>query len=375
MVTVAALGGLVSASPRALWYVGRASGIMLLVLLTLSVVLGIVVRADGSVGRAPKFVLSALHRNLALVTVALAAVHIVTLEFDPFVTIGWLGAFVPALSPYRPMWMALGAVSGDVVVAVVVTSLVRARLGYRAWKFVHTLVYLAWPAAALHSMGTGTDTRVPWVFGLQLACVAAVVVAVASRLVRVPLSRPLPRAAAVSSLALAPIGLVAWAMTGPFQPGWARRAGTPTTLLANGAAGATGQGFAGSFAGSISQRSADDGRLVVDIGGLVSGGRSGSLKVVLRGGPAAGGGVVLTSSKATFASPTGIWTGSVTGLQGGDLTMILGGSGGNLLMKLALSEQGTRLSGQVSATPTASAAPAPRRSFGGESDEGGESSA
>jgi DMSO/TMAO reductase YedYZ heme-binding membrane subunit len=78
----------------------------------------------------------------------------------------------------------VGAVSVDLMLALIVTSLLRARIGRRTWRAVHWLAYLSWPVAFAHSIGSGTDLRHGWMLDLGLACAAAVAAAVAWRVRR-----------------------------------------------------------------------------------------------------------------------------------------------------------------------------------------------
>ena len=165
-----------------LWYLSRGSGLVLLMLMSAVVVLGVVTRLGGSPRRWPRFVISEVHRTLSLFTVALLALHVLTAMADPYVRIGWLAAVVPFTSPYRPFWTGLGALAVDIGAAVLLTSLVRDRLGYRTWRAVHWLAYLAWPIALAHSLRAGNDLRIGWVAALEGACTGAVAVAVGARL-------------------------------------------------------------------------------------------------------------------------------------------------------------------------------------------------
>src|ERR1700761_6219679 len=147
---------LAAAGGKALWYLTRGTGLMALLLLTASVALGIVETNEWRSPAWPRFVPAGLHRNLSLLSVAFVAVHVATTVVDGFAPIGWLDAVVPFRSPYRPLWLGLGAVGTDLLLAVVATSLVRLRLGYRAWRAVHWAAYGCWPIALVHALGTGT---------------------------------------------------------------------------------------------------------------------------------------------------------------------------------------------------------------------------
>ncbi len=215
---------------QALWYLTRGTGLVALVLLTASVVLGVVEVSAWARPNWPRFLTAGLHRNISLLVTAFLGVHIATAVLDSFAPIGWLDAVIPLLSKYRPIWLGLGALAFDLLLAVVITSLVRRRLGFPAWRAVHWLSYACWPIALIHGFGTGSDTSSEWVLLLSLACMAAVLVAVWWRLWNSrnagPASAPTRAAAAVASVVV-PVAVVVWLVVGPLRPGWSSRAGTP----------------------------------------------------------------------------------------------------------------------------------------------------
>ena len=165
-----------------LWYTTRGAGAVTEILLTFVVVLGVlsVLRVQGD--RWPRFLTTGLHRNLALMTLVFLALHIVTAVVDPFTNLGWAAALVPFASYYRTFWLGLGVVSFELLVAIIVTSLVRLWLGHRAWRAVHWLAYAAWPIGIAHGMGTGTDTWSAWMLAITAGCVVAVAIALVWRL-------------------------------------------------------------------------------------------------------------------------------------------------------------------------------------------------
>ena len=184
----------------ALWYASRATGVVTLLLLTAVVVLGILVNRQGRLPGLPGFAVTGLHRNTSLLAVAFLAIHVLTAVADPFVTIRLAAAVLPFASAYKPFWLGLGAVSLDLVAALILTSLARARMSRRAWRGIHWLGYAAWPLAVVHSLGSSSDARSGLVLALLAGCVAAVVAAVAWRLSRAAREVPLAgRAAAILS--------------------------------------------------------------------------------------------------------------------------------------------------------------------------------
>jgi sulfoxide reductase heme-binding subunit YedZ len=164
-----------------LWYASRATGVVALVLLTLVLVLGIMVSRQGRLPGLPRYAGTSLHRSLSLLAVAFVAVHVATAVADPFVMIGIAASVVPFVSPYEPFWLGLGAVSVDLMLALIGTSLLRARIGRRTWRAVHWLAYLSWPVAFAHSIGSGPDLRHGWLLDLALACAAVIAAALGWR--------------------------------------------------------------------------------------------------------------------------------------------------------------------------------------------------
>jgi predicted ferric reductase len=140
-----------------LWYATRAFGIMSLVLLSTVMVLGLLTAGRQTPMRGPAFVITGLHRSLSMLSVVFIALHVITSEVDGYVPLTWLDAVVPFGSSYQPLWTGLGTVALDLMIALVVTSLLRARLGLRTWRTVHWLAYACWPIALAHGLGQGTD--------------------------------------------------------------------------------------------------------------------------------------------------------------------------------------------------------------------------
>jgi sulfoxide reductase heme-binding subunit YedZ len=169
-------------STQWLWFISRGSGLVLLVLFTAVVVLGTATRLGWAPPRWPRFVAAELHRSLALFAVALLGLHVVTAITDPYVSIGWAATAIPFLSPYRTAAIGLGTLTVDLGGAVLLTSLVRHKLGLRAWRAVHWLAYLAWPAAFGHALSAGGDLRTGWVAAVIWGSAAAATVAAAARL-------------------------------------------------------------------------------------------------------------------------------------------------------------------------------------------------
>jgi hypothetical protein len=354
-----------AAAPSPYWFVTRGTGAMALVLLTLSVALGV-----ANVRRMQfanfRFVLDAVHRDASLVAVAFVLLHVATTLLDGFAPIGLLDVVVPFHSAYRPLWLGLGALSFDLMAAVMITSLLRHRFGYRVWHATHWLVYASWPIALVHSYGTGTDPRARWMLVLTGLCVAVVLLAVAAR-VSAGWPEHLPaRVSALGLAALLPLGLVAWLPSGPLASGWARRAGTPPAVLAaaraaatpaagagtGGAAGGAGAGHASAarqlsvtarFRGRVRQEELGPGAAAIDISLVVADPRLRHVHIRIEGRGIPGGGVDMSDSQVSAgpASDPHRYAGRVTSLAGATIQASASdGNGANVQIVAQLQHQG-----------------------------------
>lgn len=214
--------------PRMLWWIDRSAGLVSLVLLTLVMLLGVVATGRPGVAITPRAHVQALHRQLSLVATVLLGVHIVTAVVDSFVPLRVLDAVVPFRAGYRPVWIGLGAVAFDVMVALLVTSLLRKRIRLGMWRAVHLAAYALWPLAVVHALGSGSDMHAQPVHLVGLVCVAVVLSAAGWRLVSGG-GPSWARMAGLVALLVLTAAVSGWASSGPLATGWSKKALPATT--------------------------------------------------------------------------------------------------------------------------------------------------
>ena len=180
------------------WYASRATGIVALLLLTAVLVLGILVNRQGRLPGLPRFAVTSLHRNLSLLSVAFIVIHVLTAVLDSFVSIPLASAVVPFASGYERLWLSLGAISLDMMIAMIVTSLLRGRMNRILWRAIHLLAYLSWPVAFAHSIGSRHDLQQGWMLDMAIGCALIVAAAVVWRLAHA--ARQVPRAGRVATV-------------------------------------------------------------------------------------------------------------------------------------------------------------------------------
>jgi sulfoxide reductase heme-binding subunit YedZ len=344
----------------------RASGVVAQVLLTAVVVLGLLGPLRVSAPpRWPRFAVDTLHRDLSLIAVVVLLIHILTTVLDTFTSINITAAVIPFVSNYRPLWLGLGTVAFDLMLALIVTSLLRRRLGLRAWRAVHWFAYVCWPIAILHGLGSGSDAKQVWSILLTAACVIVVMIALLTRL---GAADERYRGPAIVATLLVPLAIAAFALAGPLQHGWARRAGTPSTLLlpklvaARGGPAVSGTTtkrratlklpFSAHLAGTVKQTTVAGGA-IVDLALRLSAGAHGRLRVRLGGAPDQGGGLSMTGSQVVLAADglPSVMVGTISSLVGQQFVAQVHGGGAtvNLNVQLSIDQVGGTATGVMAA--------------------------
>jgi sulfoxide reductase heme-binding subunit YedZ len=164
------------------WFVMRGTGTVLVALLTLSTAMGVMSTARFGSARWPRFATQTLHRNVSLLTVAMLAAHIGIAVYDKFIDVRWYEAFVPRPGAFHGFWLWFGTFATDLIVALIVTSLLRHRMSHRFWRGLHLSAYGAWGFGLLHGLGIGTDSTTAWEMGVTVSSVGVVAAVAVIRL-------------------------------------------------------------------------------------------------------------------------------------------------------------------------------------------------
>ena len=331
-MSIAAISG-----PTAYWYLARGTGVVSLLLLTASVVIGILNSERYAAPRWPRFAVDRIHRDISLLVLAVLVVHIVTSVLDSFAPITLLDGVIPFVSAYRPVWLGLGALAFDVLLAVAITSMLRRRIGFRAWRLVHWAAYASWPVAVVHGLGTGTDAVRSWSLVITVLCTGATVGAVLARVLRAATEPGSGRGLWLAMAGATPLALAAFVVIGPLAPHWARRAGTPVSVLhkahpvstvaavpasssapaSTAAKDSIPTSFNAHLSGTVAEVQAPGGALV-DLVMHATGPIRGEMRVRMAGAPLAGGGLSMAGSQVqlTAVGLHSVLVGQIISLQG-----------------------------------------------------------
>jgi hypothetical protein len=344
------------------WDTARAGGFLAYVLLTFAVAAGLVLRNRWQTARWPRLVTNEVHGYLSLLALVFISVHVLAVLLDRYTRFGLAEVLVPLASHYRPLWMGLGTVALYLLLAVWLSSKLRQRIGYRAWRAVHVLAYGVYAAATVHGLGTGSDTRTVWalvVYGASVALVGGL----AARRLLVPPGRTDRRRPALAGVgALSVVFVAGWAVVGPLAPHWGARAGGTsgsrssaarvvtrhrTTVV--GASGVVRAPFRATFTGNIDAQPVDEsGRVTIRIDGALRGATRDHLEIYLRGVPLEEGGVAMEQSRVRMGAQTALYRGEIVALQGRELVALVRSESERLRLGITLDlSNGSAVTGTV----------------------------
>jgi sulfoxide reductase heme-binding subunit YedZ len=181
------------------WYAARAGGILAFVLLTASVVIGLLLSGHARLQRWPRFALEDVHGFVGLLAGSFILLHGAALLVDSYLPFSLRNLLVPGTAPYRPLAVAAGVIGAELLAALAITNRFRKALPHRFWRRAHYLNFAVWALALVHGITAGTDTRSLWAIVIYLTTAAVVGGLTAARFVPaqvVPAQAP-PRRTAV----------------------------------------------------------------------------------------------------------------------------------------------------------------------------------
>jgi sulfoxide reductase heme-binding subunit YedZ len=186
------------------WLASRAAGIVALLLVSASVLIGLAM-ASGLL-RKPgiKRALLPFHEHTALAGLVAIGVHGVTLLGDAWLRPGVAGIAIPFVIGYRTVYVALGILAGYLAALLGLSFYARRRIGARLWRRLHKATVLVYAMGLVHTLGAGTDASTTWLRAVMLATAVPIVGLFALRVARSrrapartprrqPARRPAPR--------------------------------------------------------------------------------------------------------------------------------------------------------------------------------------
>jgi DMSO/TMAO reductase YedYZ heme-binding membrane subunit len=348
------------------WDTARAGGLVAYLLLSVSVCLGLALANGWRSSGWPRFMTNDLHQQLTLLAIAFVGVHSIAVLLDPFMKFTPGEVLVPLASHYRPYWVALGIVAAYLTIALWLSEQARRWIGYAWWRRLHYATFAAYLLVTVHGLASGSDSDTWWAFAIYGGSTAAVATLLSARIFA---ARPSGvRTGAGVATAGAMLGIWAFAVLGPLQPGWNSIAnlgrGSGSRLVAAAAPSASpspspsasaagpARAFQAPFSGSEQVSNADAGARLVISGDLQ--GRPGDRLRAELSGRVAGGQFLVQSGRLLYQPAGGSeYSGAIDSVQGAQLSGRLsnGAAALDLVFVITGYDGSGGVSGMVSARP------------------------
>ncbi|MGE5251533.1 MAG: hypothetical protein ACM3QS_15130 [Bacteroidota bacterium] len=150
-------------TPKAFWYLARASALASLTLLWISMALGVGITNKMArlwPGAPAAF---AIHEYVNLLGLAFAVFHALILLGDRYIGFSFVQLLMPfSTSTYRPLWVGLGQLAFYLWVLVTLSFYVRKGIGQKSWRLIHYASYLMYLLGVFHGIFSGTDSGAGW---------------------------------------------------------------------------------------------------------------------------------------------------------------------------------------------------------------------
>jgi sulfoxide reductase heme-binding subunit YedZ len=142
------------------WITSRAAGGAAVILASAAVAVGLMISAKRQTSN--KRDLRAIHEALSLTTLAMVALHGLSLLGDSYLNPGPAGIAIPFVGSYRPLWTGLGIIGGYGLAVLGLTYYMRDRIGAVRWRKLHRFTAVFWALAIVHTIGSGSDAAQLW---------------------------------------------------------------------------------------------------------------------------------------------------------------------------------------------------------------------
>jgi sulfoxide reductase heme-binding subunit YedZ len=152
-----------------LWLISRSSGVVALVLIAVSVLIGLTLAAGLGGPPQRRRALVAVHEQTALGGLITIAVHGAALLGDGFLRPGIIGITIPFALDYRPVYTGLGIIAGYIAAALGLSFYARKRIGGKRWRKLHRATPVVYALGLIHTLGAGTDAGSSWLRAFLLA--------------------------------------------------------------------------------------------------------------------------------------------------------------------------------------------------------------
>jgi hypothetical protein len=183
--------GILGSPVKFSWYLGRASGILAFILLTLVTCFGLLMSSRVMTKYLLPATIYEMHRFLSFASLLAVFVHATSFFFDEFFHLSFVEAVIPFFlqREYQSVLgfdigktMGLGIIALYLMLLLILTSEFRAKMSLRLWRVTHYTSFIAYLLFILHGFASGTDSREWWMQAIYIASAVSVFILILFRI-------------------------------------------------------------------------------------------------------------------------------------------------------------------------------------------------
>jgi predicted ferric reductase len=156
------------------WFISRGAGVVGYLLITGSMIYGLMITTRTATGAVPAPVSFGMHEFIAWLGLVFIAVHAVVLLWDGYIKYSLASVLVPFASSYRPVWVGIGQIAFYLSALLAASFYAKKRIGHKTWRLIHYASFATFILATLHGLFSGSDTKALPMQAIYISAVAAV---------------------------------------------------------------------------------------------------------------------------------------------------------------------------------------------------------
>ncbi len=186
------------------WFISRGTGIAAYLLITSSMIYGLMITTKTANGAVPAPVTFSMHEFISWLGLVLGFAHAVALMWDGYINYGPANILVPFNSEYRPIWVGIGQIAFYISALVLASFYAKKLIGHKTWRLIHYVSFITFLMLTLHGVQAGTDSNTPVMQIVYIASLATVLFLTIMRILTAKLAKPARQNAARQNAAHAP---------------------------------------------------------------------------------------------------------------------------------------------------------------------------
>jgi predicted ferric reductase len=150
---------LIGNTPKAFWFLSRATAISSYIVLWISMMLGLLMTSQLASKGTNQAAIYEMHKFTSILGLSFAGLHALLLLGDQYLHFGLANILIPfSTTFYRPLWVGLGQVAFYVWLILITSFYIRRQITKTGWRLIHYASFATFLLALCHGITSGTDS-------------------------------------------------------------------------------------------------------------------------------------------------------------------------------------------------------------------------